>query len=377
VSKAISLFAKALFIDDMPGASIPSSRLNKILVDLEAGKPLSNLARKYLAEQNLNSLLKRFDGEISNLEYARLAADEREARLQVRKIAEAEEERKRGERKAAVDRKQAEMLEKQNEKQKQEQKHAKRYERRPLAGIPARRSQSQADRQLRNKYDVDHSIQHNEMKPLMGILRKLSTRTRLTEKDVVFLRTMEIERPLTQVLREHHRIEADFYLAEYKKTKDVWQLVNASGHLRRCKASAEAEKLFADIQLDAMQSKKLKSAALTTSGGVQRDLGNSEKAMKLALEAHNLQPKSYRPCTLLGALYMEAGEFSNGHCWYEKAVSLGAPEDSVKHDIKAILRTMQPKAREKAINELLAISPQKYAWLNQIDGTKQAAKKKG
>lgn len=58
------------------------------------------------------------------------------------------------------------------------------------------------------------------------------------------------------------------------------------------------------------------------------DLARHKEAMVLAFEAHALEQESYRPCTLLGALLMEAGNLTAGHSWYEKADALGAPGEA-------------------------------------------------
>jgi hypothetical protein len=58
------------------------------------------------------------------------------------------------------------------------------------------------------------------------------------------------------------------------------------------------------------------------------DLARHKEAMVLAFEAHALEQESYRPCTLLGALLMEAGNLTAGHSWYEKADALGAPSEA-------------------------------------------------
>lgn len=61
-----------------------------------------------------------------------------------------------------------------------------------------------------------------------------------------------------------------------------------------------------------------------------RDLARHEEAMALAFEAHALERSSYRLCTLLDALHMEAGNPAAGHSWYEKAEDLGAASEAMR-----------------------------------------------
>jgi Flp pilus assembly protein TadD len=63
--------------------------------------------------------------------------------------------------------------------------------------------------------------------------------------------------------------------------------------------------LLEKISIAGIKDKKLLSAYFTTLGGVRRDLRKVEVAIDNASKAHTLTPDNYRPCTLLGAIYME------------------------------------------------------------------------
>lgn len=357
MSYEISLFAKKLLIDDIPGATIPNSRLNKILIDLNAGKPISDASRKYLSENNLKSLALLSAGEISDVRYSELAAQDREVRRQGKAALEEAERLRLADLKAAVERKQQEML---------AAKEARERDPKYIARMK--------NRALRDAFELDY-IEQEHLHPLMAILRKLDAKTRLSETQDVFLKGIKRFYFLEKVFKAHHRLEADFYLSEYRKTGDTWKLVTASGHLRRCNASKEASDQLLAVKPNELKGNKLKSAYLTTLGGVQRDLGNHSKALELAHEAHGLQPKNYRPCTLLGALYITTGNMISGHAWYEKAKSLGAPADSIKQEIVSTLKLMTTANFKKAVAELLAVDEDEYGWLRTEKWAKEKAKK--
>lgn len=357
MSHEISLLAKKLLIDDLPGAAIPNSRLNKILIHVNEGKPISPLAIKYLSENNLKSLALLINGEISDLRYSQLAARERELRREEEAAREEAERRRLADLKAAAERKQQEML---------AAKEARERDPKYIARMK--------NRALRDAFELDY-IEEEHLPPLMAILRKLDANTRLSETQGIFLKGIKRFYFLEQVFIAHHRLEADFFLGEYRKTRDPWKLVTASGHLRRCKASTEAENELLAVEPIKLIGNKLKSAYLTTHGGVKRDLGKHSEALELAHEAHRLEPKNYRPCTLLGALYITTGDMASGHMWYEKAKSLGAPTDSIKQEIVSTLKQMTTDNFKKAVAELLAVDEAEYVWLRTEKWATAKAKK--
>ena len=107
-----------------------------------------------------------------------------------------------------------------------------------------------------------------------------------------------------------HRVEADFYLNEYKTTKLHWHAINASSQLRKAKASKEAEKFLENTEISLNKNKKLLSAYFTTLGGVKRDIRKVDTAIECGVKAHENNSQDYRPCTLLGAIYMENHEYT-------------------------------------------------------------------
>lgn len=141
--------------------------------------------------------------------------------------------------------------------------------------------------------------------------------------------------------------------------------------------SREAEQLLSSIQQKVIPNKKLKSAFLTTFGGVKRDLGHFQAGIEMAEMAHVLLPKEFRPCTLLGALYFEIREYTTGSEWFEKAEELGAPKHNTDAEIKAIYHKADKEKKKELKNYLLSLDTKRYAWLNKSEkyNVKQAANK--
>lgn len=229
--------------------------------------------------------------------------------------------------------------------------------------------QSQA---LYGKYGV--SLNDNSLAPRMtNLLQQIDVGNRLPKEDLKWLGT-EAKKHFTPQLREtYHRLEADYHADEYGRTHDPWHAINASGHYRRCNRSRVALDLLDGLPSDRLNHPKVRSAVLTTRGGVMRDLGRRSEAVQLGEEAHKLMPKDYRPCTLLGAVHMELREFERGHEWYERARVRGAPENGIDSELRSIYQQMDLPGREEMKRFLLAEDAQRYRWLETI-GHQSASK---
>ncbi len=99
---------------------------------------------------------------------------------------------------------------------------------------------------------------------------------------------------------------------------------------------------------------------------MRRDLHKVKVAIDNASKAHNLTPDNYRPCTLLGAIYMETSQYTLGHEWYEKASERGATNQSINADLKSIISKMDKTKRNEMIEHLLKIAPRTYSWLKPL-----------
>lgn len=199
---------------------------------------------------------------------------------------------------------------------------------------------------------------------LMEILERIDSGTRLPEEDFAWLTTTG-KTHFTQQLREaYHHLEANFLATEYRRSGDPWKAVNASGQYRKCSRPDDAIALLDSLQPGRIKHPKLKSAICTTRGGAMRDLDRRSEALSLGEEAHRLQPQNYRPCTLLGAVHMELGNFDHARQWYLKAEQRGATAQSIDTELRSIFQRADKARREAMKVFLLAEDPQRYSWVN-------------
>jgi tetratricopeptide (TPR) repeat protein len=349
--------AKRFWVDDLPGASVSGSRLSNLMETFSQGKPLSALGLRFLTENGLKSLAQFVAGDISESQFIQLAPIEQSSRVAAALVRQKAAEQQRQVEQEAAEARHAAMM---------ARLHAERLQRESDPKFIAR----QRNRDLRERYGVDGFLDESDFRQLMAILRKLDGAKRLSEEDAVWLKSEGRGYATEEIVHAHNRLEADYYLGEFRKTGDVWQLVNASGHLRKCDAAREAHDLLVTIQDGALKQAKLRSAVRTTHGGVMRDLGRYNEALQLADEAHQLLPNSFRPCTLLGALNIEMGNISLGHEWYSKAEERGAKPGSIESEIRSLLGRMPPEKRDSVIGQLLSIDPAQYAWLRKKPAAK-------
>lgn len=228
----------------------------------------------------------------------------------------------------------------------------------------------QKEKALLKKYEINEHLSGVLPRELSEILSKLDREIRLSQDEAVWLNTLGKKFFSSNVRHKFHRLEANYYLQEYKKNvKNIWNAINASSQLRKCQASLEAEELLESITVSDKKDKKLLSAYFTTLGGVRRDLRKVNVAIDNASKAHNLTPDNYRPCTLLGAIYMETYQYTLGHEWYEKAIERGATDQSVNADLKSIISKMDKAQRNEMIEHLLKLDPYTYSWLKSLKAT--------
>ena len=216
---------------------------------------------------------------------------------------------------------------------------------------------------LFEKYGIAWDDQ-SALPQLKNILRNIDSGHRLAEEDFVWLSTAA-KRWFTEKLREaYHRIEAEFYAAEYRREHDPWNAVNASGHYRKCNQPRTALDLLDGLAINRLKHPKMQSAVITTRGGVMRDLGRRAEALQLGEQAHELQPQNFRPCTLLGAVHMELGNFDRGREWYAKAEERGASEKNIDTELQRIFQRADKMHREDMKAFLLAVDQNRYRWVN-------------
>ncbi|GAA0789662.1 MULTISPECIES: cell envelope integrity protein TolA [Pseudomonadati] len=164
--------------------------------------------------------------------------------------------------------------------------------------------------------------------------------------------------------KKYHLQLAHQHFQNWKQKSLPWELVNASAAYRKAEELAKIKKALDDSYPFNIpkNEKKLKSALLTTYGGVCRDLKDYMNSIKLGLEAHKVTPLSFRPCTLLGAVYLSTGEFDLGHEWYDKAKERGFSQDAYDNDIKSVYFRASDEMKNRLKQNLIATG-HKYKWL--------------
>ena len=350
-------------VDHIESSMIPHSILHKIIQKLKTKQndSLTLPEKAYLVRQNLNALYSLVEGKISFNQYKKEVVNDRikhqehlEAeRLRLEKVRELE----------LIE------LKKQQEKLAQERKireQAERERRKKLESDP-KYIEKQKEKNLIKKYDIySYDILSKHRSKLVNILKLLDNNQRLSEQDAIWLNSEGREFFTDEVKIKFHRVEADFYINEYKTTKLHWHAINASSQLRKAKASKEAETFLENTEIVLNKNKKLLSAYFTTLGGVKRDIRKVDTAIECGVKAHENNSQDYRPCTLLGAIYMENHEYTLGHDWYSKARDRGAPEKSINADLRSILLKLDKSKRVEMIASLLKKDPYLYSWLKDI-----------
>ncbi|WP_410499757.1 hypothetical protein [Chitinibacter sp. S2-10] len=217
---------------------------------------------------------------------------------------------------------------------------------------------------LKNKYGIFGFIEKDCFKKFINILNAVDAKTRLSDEDIIWLETTAKKYYTDELRKAYHYIEAQFHHDEFSKTKDSWSAVNASKHYRKSEQARAADTLLSSIDIDQEKDPKLKSAFCTTHGGVKRDLRLFRDALVLGDKAHLLTPQDIRPCTLLGAVNMEMGNYELGQSWYAKAVERGYTEKSVDDELKQIFKRADKEQKAALKAHLLKTDARRYCWVN-------------
>ena len=351
-------------VDHIESTMIPHSMLHKIIQKLKTKQndSLTLPEKAYLVRQNLNALYSLVEGKISFNQYKKEVVNDR-----IKHKEHLEAERLRLEKLRELE---LIQLKKQQEKLAQERKvreQAERERRKKLESDP-KYIERQKEKNLIKKYDIYfYDIADKHRAKLINILKLLDNNQRLSEQDAIWLNSEGRQFFTDELKIKFHRVEADFYLNEYKTTKLHWHAINASSQLRKAKASKEAEKFLENTEISLNKNKKLLSAYFTTLGGVKRDIRKVDTAIECGVKAHENNSQDYRPCTLLGAIYMENHEYTLGHDWYSKARDRGAPEKSINADLRSILLKLDKSKRVEMIANLLKKDPYLYGWLESLN----------
>lgn len=209
------------------------------------------------------------------------------------------------------------------------------------------REEKRKRRSLRDSFGLGY-IEPRDFKRVMRILREVSSGRPINDKDLKWLGSNGIAYWSEKLCKTHHGLMAKSFSNEWEKTHNGWSAVNASSHWRKADEPLKALPIT-EGALRQSNSKKLRSALLTTRGGAFRDLCEHNQALRTAEEAHELAPGDFRPCTLLGALYVEVYDFAEGLRWYEKAEALGANRLEINKEIRSIVDAFPPEKHAEIV----------------------------
>ncbi|MBB5347585.1 hypothetical protein JWG42_13140 [Desulfoprunum benzoelyticum] len=342
-------------VEDLAGALIPGSRLSNILKELENGRSISNYAHDFLFKNALYALLRYTKNETNFAEFLKSAEPEQSARKRDAKERFLKEQSEQNLQREAL---QARM------KVTQERIAA---EKRSFDKSPKNKAKAKQF-ELRDKYNLSLFIDKDDYPKLMDILRTVDKGVRLPEEDFIWLwknGNNNYRTYFTIELRErYHKNEAKFYAIEFENDKNPWSAVNASKHFRKCNSANKAVSLLSSIDVSRIKDKRLKSAIYTTYGGAKRDLMEWAEALSLGEQAHLLNPKSFHPCTLLGAVNIQTGNVGSGLEWYRKAEELGYNQEAIDDELRGIFNHLEISIQRELKEHLLNIDYERYDWTN-------------
>ncbi|WP_159075004.1 hypothetical protein [Shewanella baltica] len=209
-------------------------------------------------------------------------------------------------------------------------------------------------------FDIYHVKKNSRVDKLLTQLRRkpLSSDEMKWLHDIGFCNELIEQKNHIQLAHQHYQ--------NWKQKNMPWELVNASaayrkgGELKKIRKTLNEQYPFAHAGKD----KKLKSALLTTFGGVCRDQEDFTRGIELGHEAHKVTPLNFRPCTLLGAIYLSTGEFDLGHEWYGKAKDRGFTQNAYDNDIKSVYFRACDEIKSRLKQNLIATG-HKYDWLSK------------
>lgn len=374
-------------LDHIEGSMIPYSVLHKIIQKLKSNKldDITMSEKGYLLSQNLKSLVRFVEGEISFDVYKIDSKEDivaykiyqEEKRFEEEKVKELELiVMKKNQEKTSLERKLREKEYQERQRKldsdprfnlERELRQLKNLDRNKVLHSDSKHiTKKNENQKIKNFGIVPKEVLDLHKDILLSIFNTLSCNQRLTEEQTLWLFSKGINYYKGDIKLKYNRLEADHYIQEFKLDNSNWNIINASSHLRKADASQEAESLLETINISSINDKKFCAAYYTVLGGVKRDLRKIESAIELGTKAHHLKINDFKPCTLLGAIYMETSQFYLGHEWYSRARDRGAPEKSINNQLRKILQKLDKENRKKNIIDLLNIDRDLYAWLNEI-----------
>lgn len=333
--------AERYFVDDLPGASRPGARLNGILERIDSGRTISAIAQSFLEKTGLRALCDYANGEIDLEVFGSRAAPEKLVRVKAARLKEEADAAESARKAAAMD-------------------AAIKARFQAMENDPALRRKREA-KELRGRYGLGF-IEPEHYQRVIKLLKQIDGGKRMKPADIAWLMTDSVDCCTDEIRKAYHRLEAETLTEEWRRNGDLWVAVNASGHWRKAGKPLESLKITDEGLERSGTAPKIRSALCTTRGGAMRDLKRLAEAEVLGRDAHDLAPQDFRPCTLLGALAMQRGDFQSGQEWYKKAEELGADLHAIDQDLRSVMVSAPSEVREGLCSFLLSQDPRRYAW---------------
>lgn len=324
--------ASEFFLGDEPGALVSASRLGAILARIHTGQPISGLQENFLADRGYQALLRLVRGELDPATFAAAAIAEQAARAAEKSALARSVEEDARLRQAETDRNNSKFF--------------------------AAAERKRARRKLFDDFDIGY-VEHENFARVRRLLLQVAGGTAISTEHLTWLAAEGHQYWTDPLRRAHHRILAIELTQEWRETGDPWKAVNACAQWRKADEPAKGRVIIAEA-LKKSTSSKLRSALLTTGGGAFRDLRQFGDAIRNGSEAHGLTPDDFRPCTLLGAVHIEMGDYAEGAAWYDKAEARGAGRDLIDREIRAILEVAKPEDRTTIRAALKAHNPTRF-----------------
>jgi len=329
--------AETFFLDDVAGARIPSSRLRSILEKVQVGRSPTALQKAFLRQKGYHALAQMACGALDWADFVERAAKEQKIRRDAVASANERIEIERARQAEVTDRKNAILF---AEKAKKEDRRRKL-------------------RELPDRFKLPF-VERRDLRRVNHILRLIVARQPVEKADLVWLASNGANYWTDELRQAHHANMATTLTAAWHQTGDLWRAINACGHWRKAGLSQKGLTLIETALNHKKANGKTRSALLTTGGGALRDLGRHEDAVAFGIEAHALTETDFRPCTLLGAVHIEMGDYSMGAAWYEKAEARGASKNAVDRELRSILQAASQHERHEIRNALKAYNTARY-----------------
>jgi hypothetical protein len=216
---------------------------------------------------------------------------------------------------------------------------------------------------LKVKYRIVDPRNELPLDPFYTIMQKLEREERLDPVLVVQLIEQELLAPNGKIAMAYHRLEALFYEQGIKRTGDKWKLPTASSHWRKADEPWRALQLTNTLNIATIKGDDLKSAILVSRGAAFRDIQRLDEAKECAMQAINYHPETHQPYTLMGAICIDRGEYSEGNEWFDKAIERGAESEGIDDEVKRVVRNARDENKRREVVEyLLQKDPIRYAW---------------